>query len=312
MTYVHKTAGLAALAGLLAACAPMTVSPTPLATPVPPTAAPTSFHPSPIAPTATPACVEPGRWVEYSYRGVAVAQEVPAVIYLPPCYAADERRYPTAYFLHGKPFSEQQWVDLGLPELAEAASDDGQPPMILVLARQPEPLFSNSDGGPGSYETEFLDGLVAAVDESFRTVAQPEGRAVVGLSRGGVWALELALRHPERLGAVAALSPALAVNYARQPYDPLHLATTAEPLPGRIWLGAGETDWARTKTEDLASTLQARGAAPEFVLVPGDHGDVTWAALLPDVVGFLIDFFGPLGASQGALPLGFTMAPDAG
>jgi enterochelin esterase-like enzyme len=238
---------------------------------------------------------------------------VPTVVYLPPCYAAEDTRYPAAYFLHGKPFTEQQWVDLGLPELIEAAAARGDlPPMILVLARQPEPLFSNSDGGPGSYETEFLDGLVSSVDSAFRTEAAPEGRAVVGLSRGGVWALEIALRHPDRIGAVGALSPALAVNYARQPYDPLHLAATAERLPHRVWLGAGEEDWARAKTESLAAAMAARGLAPELILVPGDHTDPTWGALLPPVITFLGSFFADPGGFEGGQDFGFTMTPAAG
>ncbi|HMK07524.1 MAG TPA: alpha/beta hydrolase-fold protein, partial [Anaerolineales bacterium] len=134
---------------------------------------------------------------------------------------------------------------------------------------------------------EFTEGLVAAVDQAFRTQASPEGRAVVGLSRGGVWALEIALRHPELIGAVAALSPALAVNYAREVYDPMRLAATADTLPARIWLAAGDTDWARKGTESLASVFSSRDVLPAVVIVPGDHSDATWASMLPDVLAFL-------------------------
>jgi S-formylglutathione hydrolase FrmB len=163
--------------------------------------------------------------------------------------------------------------------------------MILVLARQPEPLFSNSDGGDGSYETEFTEGLVAAIDGAFRTQARAEGRAIVGLSRGGVWALEIGLRNPDLIGAVAALSPALAVNYAREAYDPLHLAAIAEPLPEYFWLAAGEDDWARSATEALASELAARGLSPELIIVPGDHSDPTWEVVLPLLIDFLAGTF---------------------
>src|SRR3970040_1901824 len=170
--------------------------------------------------------------MELRYKGVAVAREVPPLIYLPACYETQGASYPAAYFLHGKPYTEEQWLDLGLADLVEAGgANGGVPPVILGIAPQPEPLFSNSDGGPGSYETEFLEGLVSAVDRNFRTQARPQARAVVGLSRGGVWALEIGLRNPDQIGAVAALSPALGVNYPREAYDPLRLAETGDPLP---------------------------------------------------------------------------------
>lgn len=273
----------------LAACAPGPVSPNPEGTTSPIRPSPTAFLPTPVATASpTPTCTEAGRWTDFSYDAVAVSGNGSAVIYLPPCYAAEDESYATAYFLHGKPYTEQQWIDLGLPHLVEAAVADGSlPPLILVLARQPEPLFSNSDGGPGSYETEFVEGLVAAVDGSFRTQARPEGRAVIGLSRGGVWALEIAMRHPEVIGAVGALSPALAVNYARAAYDPLLLAATADRLPVEILLAAGDEDWARGATEDLAAELDSRGIASQLIIVPGDHTDPTWAALLPPVIAFL-------------------------
>ena len=232
--------------------------------------------------------------MEFRYQGVAVAREVPALIYLPPCYEAQGASYPAAYFLHGKPYTEEQWLDLGLADLVEAGVARGSfPPMILVLARQPEPLFSNSDGGPGSYETEFLEGLVSAVDTTFRTQARPQARAVVGLSRGGVWALEIGLRNPDQIGAVAALSPALGVNYPREAYDPLRLAAVTDPLPERFLLAAGENDWARAATEDFVAELSARGAAPELIVVPGDHSDPTWQAILPSVIDFLARALGP-------------------
>jgi enterochelin esterase-like enzyme len=280
---------------LLTACGHLPPSPATQATPSRPVSSPSAFSPAP-EPTASPtaSCRDPGSWIDFHYSGAAVAVEVPAIVYLPPCYETQAERYPTAYFLHGKPYTERQWIDLGLEGLVEAAEAGGSlPPVILVLARQPEPLFSSSDGGQGSYETEFLEGLMSAIDQNFRTEARPERRAVVGLSRGGVWALEIAMRHPDQIGAVAALSPALAVNYARAPYDPLQLAATADPLPPQFLLAAGRDDWARTETEALSTELAARGIAPQLVIIPGDHSDPTWGGLLPSVISFLGRVFGP-------------------
>lgn len=287
---VLKWFGLILMAALAAGCAggsPATVA---VITEPPATASETPFQPSPVPTVApTPACREgAGTWTEAEYPGVAVRAVIPVWIYLPACHEVSASGYPVAYFLHGKPYTEDQWLALGIQDLVEEGAASAElEPMILVLARQPEPLFSGSDGGPGSYETEFLEGLVPWVDRTYRTDARPEKRAVVGLSRGGVWALELAMTHPDVLGTVVALSPSLAVNYARPPYDPSRLADTAPVLPENILLAAGETDWALTETVALADRLRSRGETPEVVIVPGSHMDPTWKSLLPDVLAFL-------------------------
>lgn len=243
--------------------------------------------------SATPSCTsDRGTWESFSYQGVALAGEQTARVYLPPCYSETGERYPTAYFFHGKPYTERQWIDLGLEALLDPSPGGEEAfPGIVVLARVPEPLFSGSDGGPGSYEEEFREGLMASVEASLLTLPSGSGRALVGLSRGGVWALEIGLRFPQDYGAVVALSPALAVNYARPAYDPMLLALEAPSLPAHWLLAAGQDDWARRATEALAGRLQDRGASPALRVIPGAHSDPTWSDLLPEVVGFLREVF---------------------
>ena len=278
--------GGALLAGCLPGPAALTQTPTvtarvSTATPFPAASAPTAVP--------TPPCADvQGTWTDFHYTGAVVPDEIPAKAYLPPCYDENAERYPVAYFFHGKPYTETEWLDLGLAELVDPDSGEkAVSSMILVLARLPEPIFSGTDGGPGSYETEFIDGLVASVDQAFRTEPGAAGRAVVGISRGGVWALEIGFRHPDQIGAVAALSPALAVNHARPDYDPMRLAVVAPALPSELLLIAGDADWARQGTEDLASALEQRGTIPILIIVPGAHGDSTWTSVLPEVLGFL-------------------------
>ena len=240
------------------------------------------------AETEPPACLssEPQE-LERTYEGVAVAGEVPVLILLPPCYEETNEAYPVLYLLHGKPMTEQQWRDLGLAEILKQGWREARwPAFIAVAPRQPEPLFSSSDGGPGSYEEEFYEGLVPFIEASLAVDSLPGRRALGGISRGGVWALELALTHPEAIGTVAALSPALAVNYARPRYDPLQLALDSGPLP-RLFLGAGEADWARPATERLSQLLLDREADVRMDLVNGGHEEATWLRLLPGALDYL-------------------------
>ena len=119
------------------------------------------------------------------------------MIYLPPCYGSGVNDYPALYLLHGYPFDEKQWIDLGTIEIVDGMIQAGmRSPFFVVMARQPEPLFRSTDGGPGSYEQEFLEGLVPAIEGDYEVHPGPTGRVVAGLSRGGVWALEIGLRNP--------------------------------------------------------------------------------------------------------------------
>jgi len=220
-----------------------------------------------------------------SYPAVAVPGELPYLIYLPPCYPELGRSYPTVYLLHGYPYDERHWLELGAEQVANQGLDEQNwLPFLMVMPLQPEPLFRNSDGGPGSYETELLDGMVAYVDKTYHS--DPSRRGLAGVSRGGVWALEIGFRNPSAFVAVAALSPALAVNSARPPYDPFEIVRSADSLPPLLLLLAGDQDWAAPATERLSDALEAEGFAHSYLVVAGDHSDPTWAEAMSFTLGF--------------------------
>lgn len=212
---------------------------------------------------------------------------VPVRIYLPPCYSEIPGAYPALYVLHGYPYDESHWDLLKADEIADEHIRDGSwPPFLIIMPLQPQPLFTHTDGGPGSYEQELVDGLVPFIDQSFSTLAGPWGRGIAGISRGGVWALEVGFRHPELFDFIAALSPALSVNSARAEYDPLQIAAQDPPPQGHILLLAGQNDWANTGTQSLAEILAAHGDAPTLLLPPGAHADPLWESSLEEVLRF--------------------------
>lgn len=249
---------------------------------------PTATEPTP---TAVPPCEDPsGNLVETSYPGALVEGEVPVLVYLPPCYAAEATsRYPVLYVLHGYPQDEHHWLGLGLQEHLDRSMGNGDwPPFLVVMPRQPEPLFTRSDGGPGSYEQEFLEGLMPFIDATYRTLPEASGRALAGISRGGVWALEIGLRHADRIGILAALSPALVYNNPRPAYDPFVIVGRQENYPERILLSAGENEPEfRGEIERFSERLQREGLPHEFLSHPGGHVDASWAGILDQVLTFV-------------------------
>ncbi|OGO12229.1 MAG: hypothetical protein A2Y93_18060 [Chloroflexi bacterium RBG_13_68_17] len=286
----HRMASLVAVAALVAgACANAPGGSQAVRfTETAPAATPMAPAPSLPARTPTPDCVEPVGWVEaLTYPGVVVREPIPLRVYLPPCYDNSDTRFPVAYLLHGKPYDETHWEDLGVSVIADQGIASGEwPPFLLVMPLQPEPIFSNSDGGRWSYEEEMVEGLVPFIDDTYRTDARPEARALAGISRGGVWALEIGFRNPTLFGAVGALSPALAVNHPRPAYDPFQIVLEASSLPPRIFLAAGDSDWARPATERLGQVLAEDGWVHTLVILPGSHEDGTWQSTLRPLLAF--------------------------
>ncbi|HEY68302.1 MAG TPA: hypothetical protein G4N97_08550 [Thermoflexia bacterium] len=262
-----------------------TLTPTPMLTSTP-TLTPTPT-PTPTL-TPTPTCTETtGRVEQHTYFSQTTGDEQPYRIYLPPCYDWTDRHYPVLYLLHGWPYDEAHWDSLGADEAADAGIGAGTlPPLIIVMPGGSERLYVNTCGGDGSFEGQVINDLIPHVDETYHTWAEREGRAIGGVSRGGVWALEIGFRHPDLFAALGAHSPALSVNLAPPTYDPFYLLKEPGVAALRIYLDAGDADWARGGTQALHEALDERNIAHEFVVHSGSHENGLWAANVAEYLAF--------------------------
>lgn len=265
---------------------------TPLPTPPLLASATPAPVPSPkVLPTATPTvdCAGmSGRIADGAYNSLILDQDIPFRIYLPPCYDEMGEAYPVLYLLHGTPLASSDWERMGVAELATAEIQKGEwPAFIMVMPHAPASMYTNTDGGPNSFEAELVEGLVSHIDLTYRTDPRPQARVLAGISRGGVWALEIGMRNPDVFSWVAAVSPALAVNNARPPYDPLVIARSLAHAP-HLFLLAGDHDWARQGTEQMDQVLTAGGIPHEYVVFPGMHELAAWEASLKPLLTSLV------------------------
>jgi len=246
------------------------------------TPAPTATAASAVASVAKidNACAETkGQMMDGYFKSDIVGRRQHYFIYLPPCYDTNsDIRYPVVYLLHGIPMDEHHWLDEGVVDTADKLFGSGElPPFIIVLPHGDYALYTDSSGGDKSFEGVFVDELIPAIDGRFRTLADAEHRAIGGISRGGVWALEIAFTHPELFEAVGGHSPALAVNRATDNYDPMVLAKSAPIDQLRIFLDAGDRDWTRTETQALSKVLTDRYIPHTYTVGKGDHDYPYWA-----------------------------------
>lgn len=254
-----------------------TLSPTPTPTPLP-------------SPTPTPfSCPYlRGRTESASLVSTTMREQVRFLVHLPPCYDDyPDKTFPVLYMLHGWPLDERHWIILGLDVLMDDWISRGIiGPFIVVLPGvSSDGLYVNSSGGAWSFEGMFVDELLPLVDQTYRTWRSPAGRAIGGISRGGVWALEIALRHQDLFSIAGGHSPALALNRPMPQYDPFLLVK--QGVTGmRIYLDAGKLDWARASTLQFYDLLVEYKADVTYQVHEGGHVDALWQGGMADYVDF--------------------------
>lgn len=117
-----------------------------------------------------------------------------AFVYTPPGYDRNAReRYPVLYLQHGWGEDETAWPNQGHANLIMdnmIAAGETRPFIIVMTYGMTNDVRPGAPGGLASFDikpfqTVLLDELIPYVDGHFRTIADPQHRAMAGLSMGG-------------------------------------------------------------------------------------------------------------------------------
>ena len=253
-------------------------------------------------PQNSPHWVQPGgTWMDRTFFSEMLGRFMPYRVYLPAGYDRTTRRYPTLYLLHGQSGRYDEWSGYGVETVANELTEAGKVGQMIMVAPQGGlGYWMNQDGGALGRGTPWGDymakDLVRHVDQSFRTVAQREARAVGGLSMGGHGAIQLALNYASVFGVAGAHSPSIRQEGSTPAYfgtggfflsrDPVSLVERAElgVKPPKIWIDAGSKDPWRVGAEGLHKALEEKGWGHEWRVFEGEHdgwywGDHVWEYL---------------------------------
>lgn len=262
---------LIALCGCSSLASP-TLTPTALPSTLTPTA---SVTPSPtLTPTPTPlGCLtQPGSVTSASLSTTKPPQQF--LIYLPPCYDAfPDQRYPVLYLLHGQTYTDDQWVRIGAPSVADFMIHSGQAgPFIIVF---PDDRYWNLPPGPG-FGDRLLNVVIPYVDGHYRTLTDAPHRALGGLSRGGGWTVHMLLTQYSLFGIIGLHSPVIFQD------DAASLEQLVRALPSaswpHLWLDAGDRDGELGNIQAFEAMLNTYEVPHEWRLYAGDHTEKYWHA----------------------------------
>jgi enterochelin esterase-like enzyme len=249
-----------------------------------------TFTPSPIPPTFTPTpltCLTRAGEVKPDVVSTTnPPQEF--LIYLPPCYnELTENKYPVLYLLHGQTFTQDQWVRLGVPQIADELFLSNQsPPFIIVF---PDDRFWNLPAGAG-FGDRFINHLIPYVDANYRTIQTREHRALGGLSRGGGWTIQLGFQYPNLFGSLGLHSPAIFKEDASS-LEKIINNIPEESRP-RLWMDVGDNDREIESVLIFENILTNMFYQHEFHLYAGDHSESYWSAHVEEYIKWYVKIWG--------------------
>ena len=153
-----------------------------------------------------------GKVTEVLFWSESTQQTRRAFVYTPPTDGKNKtERFPVLYLQHGWGENEYAWSNQGHAGLImdNMLAEGKCKPFIIVMT-----YGMTNDvkfGGIGQFtakefETVLVDELIPYVDKNFQTIATKNGRAMAGLSLGGITTKLITLRRPEVFGYYGLLS----------------------------------------------------------------------------------------------------------
>jgi enterochelin esterase-like enzyme/outer membrane protein assembly factor BamB len=198
----------------------------------------------------------------FALASTVLGNEREVAVYLPAGYEKGSERYPVVIAIEG-----QDWRELGhLPNVLDHLTSDGAASVIVAFVGRPE--GAPPQGRPeasADYARMLAEELVPKLDASYRTVARPDARAVLGTGTGGAAAAMAAVTRPDVFGKAAATSVFLGMGgndltAAIEAFD----ASKPKPVFAIAWSTneLRRTDWNADLARDskkLAEQLEAKG-----------------------------------------------------
>ncbi|MCL4265999.1 MAG: hypothetical protein KJ069_22500 [Anaerolineae bacterium] len=298
--------GVTAVSAALNTSVPTPAIPPTFTSPPSPTYTAVASATATTTPTLTPTPCPPGQ-IQTGLFPSQFTGESQYRVYLPPCYGLDGRAYPVIYLFGGNSQDDSAWDTYGLDEAAEAAIQQKLIPPLLLVMVDGGWIANTTSGGPNSYEAHILNYLIPYIEQNYCVWAEPAGRAIGGLSRGGYWSLEIAFRHPEQFVSVGGHSAALIDSHAGPDINPQYTALSNDLGDLRIYLDIGDRDYLRPNTEQLHDDMTAQGIPHTWVLNEGAHEDSYWPQYLTD---YLLWYAEPWSPDRTAYPTAVCPPPE--
>ncbi len=209
------------------------------------------------------------------------------VVYTPAGYSAERKPgYPVLYLLHGWGDTVDGWVKRGHADVAldqMIASGRAQPMVVVMPLGYGDMTFLTNgfevwrdqdqiSNNVNLFGKTLLDEIMPQVEAHYDVAADRDHRAIAGLSMGGLEALTIGLKHPERFAWVGGFSSAI---FPVAGQDLLTLDAKVENLR-LLWVACGTEDDLLSLNRIFEGHMKQEGLPVTAVETPGRHEWPVW------------------------------------
>ncbi len=129
-------------------------------------------------------------------------------VWLPDGYESAAAPFPLLVCLHGGN-CDQGFLRTIAPRIEEARKTGGLGAVVAVTADAGRSFYMDYRDGSRRWEQFFLNEFPDHLRKTYKVSADSKKTLLFGISMGGMGALRMGFKHPEKFGAVAALEPGI-------------------------------------------------------------------------------------------------------
>ena len=219
-------------------------------------------------------------------------------VYTPYGYNKSNTKYPVLYLLHGGGGDEDAWSNMGRAcQILDNLIEQGKAkPMIVVMpngnpgqqAAQtlflPEKEFDRNDPAFANlYIHSLVKDIVPYIESNYRVIAEPNSRAISGLSMGGGHTIAATNAYPGFFSYILPLSMGI------QPNQDVDAAFQAIKKAGYklYWVACGSDDFLWEMAQNFDAALTRNGLEHTFRVTSGGHTWANWRIYLNEFAPLL-------------------------
>lgn len=235
------------------------------------------------------------------YNSPALGMQRRMLVYTPAGYENSKEKYPVLYLLHGGSIDEEGWTTMGKAHLIldNLIAQGKAKPMIIVMPNG----YANQTAAPGegpvvktapaqgmafsygAFEQSLVKDIIPFIESAYRVIPNKEGRAITGLSMGGMHSFNITVNNPDLFAYIGVFSAGVRTP---TPEIEKQLETLKASKPKLYWVGCGVTDpLAYTGTKTLVELLKKHNFVFVYRESEGAHTWFTWRVYLAEFAPLL-------------------------
>jgi enterochelin esterase-like enzyme len=223
-----------------------------------------------------------GEMTHCYYKSKTMKALRPLVIYTPPGYNKNNKKYPVFYLISGTTDTEETWFKVGRVNfiLDNLIAQGKAVPMIVVmpygntLTGTPDPTSMKAAEMYQVFNDDLVGSIMPSVESNYRIFPNREKRAIAGFSRGGGQSLFAGFSNIDKFAWIGSYSAYLTPEVFEKYFSKLYAKpdVTNKQLK-LLWLGVGNEDFLYKSAVTFIDLLKEKKIEQKNLITTGGH---TW------------------------------------